>query len=149
MDQTGRSSRYDRDFFSGLAEKEHSIRERTTRRCATVAGPTPSTWSDTWRGRAGCRPGGGARPQRAGLRRGLSHIPVEAFDAGWSAFAPGTWLVATTAEDLGDAAGGPYGRYMAGEVRDGGLEELHCERFVHRRAMSGEPVEYRAVRARA
>ncbi len=67
---------------------------------------------------------------------GLSHIPVEA-----TAFAPGSWLVATAAEDLGDGAGGPYGRYLAVEVRDGRLEGLHCERFVHRRAMSGEPIE--------
>ncbi len=72
-------------------------------------------------------------PNALACAGGLSHIPVEAFDAGWSAFAPGTWLEATSAEDLGDAAGGPYGRYLAAEVRDGGLEELHCERFVHRR----------------
>lgn len=71
---------------------------------------------------------------------GLSHIPVVALDAGWGAFAPGSWLVATAAADLGDGAGGPYGRYPV-EVRDGRLERLHCERFVHRRAMSGEPIE--------
>ena len=108
-----------------------------------------------------CRPATApqVRPVRAGPvaeRHGATIHPgscdgtyeSEHLDAGWSAFAPGTWLEATSAEDLGDAAGGPYGRYLAGEVRDGGLEELHCERFVHRRAMSGEPIEYRAVRAR-
>ena len=79
---------------------------------------------------------------------GISHIPVPAFAEGWSAFGPGSWLVATAAEDLGDPDGGPYGRYFAEEGAAGRLHELHTERFVHRRAMSGEPIEYIALRAR-
>jgi hypothetical protein len=96
------------------------IPRRATQHCATAPGPTPSTWSAT-SASPGWLP---AWWREHGLNAlacagGLSHIPVEAF-AGWSAFAPGTWLVATTAEDPGDAAGGPYGRYLAGEVREGG-----------------------------
>ncbi len=118
------------------------IPRRATQHCTTVPRPTPSTVA----GHVG-EPGPVARlGEEHGLNAlacagGLSHIPVEAFDAGWGAFAPGSWLVATAAEDLGDGAGGPYGRYLAVEVRDGRLEGPHCERFVHRRAMSGEPIE--------
>lgn len=79
---------------------------------------------------------------------GLSHIPVEAFADGWSAFGAGSWLVATAGEDLSDPDGGPYGRYFADEVAAGRLADVLTERFVHRMAMSGEPIEYTALRAR-
>lgn len=65
---------------------------------------------------------------------GISHIPVEAFRAGWAAFPPGAWLVATALEDMGEYAVG--------------LEEVHTERFVHRLSFSGEPIEYVALRGR-
>jgi hypothetical protein len=79
---------------------------------------------------------------------GISHIPVEAFAEGWSAFPAGSWLVATAAEDMGDPDGGPYGGWVAGEVAEARLADVHTERFVHRLAMSGEPIEYTALRAR-
>jgi hypothetical protein len=79
---------------------------------------------------------------------GISHIPVEAFAAGWGAFPGGSWLVATAAEDMADPDAGPYGRFFAGEVAAGRLHDVHTERFVHRRAMSGDPIEYTALRAR-
>jgi hypothetical protein len=65
---------------------------------------------------------------------GISHIPVEAFAAGWDAFPPGSWLVATAREDMDEYAVG--------------LEDVHTERFVHRLAFSGEPIEYTALRGR-
>lgn len=65
---------------------------------------------------------------------GISHIPVDAFRAGWAAFPPGAWLVATAREDMDDYAAG--------------LEDVHTERFVHRLAFSGEPIEYTALRGR-
>jgi hypothetical protein len=79
---------------------------------------------------------------------GISHIPVEAFAEGWSAFPPGAWLVATAAEDLGDPGDGPYGAWVAREQAAGRLSDVHVERFRHRRAMSGAPLEYTALRAR-
>jgi hypothetical protein len=79
---------------------------------------------------------------------GISHIPVDAFAAGWAAFPSGAWLVATAAEDMGDPAVEPYGTFFAAEVRAGRLADLYTERFPHRRAMSGEPIEYTALRAR-
>lgn len=75
---------------------------------------------------------------------GISHIPVEAFDAGWRAFPSGSWLVATAREDLGDPGVDPYGAYFAGDT----VTDVHTEQFVHRLAMSGEPIEYTALRAR-
>lgn len=74
---------------------------------------------------------------------GISHIPVEAFDVGWSAFPAGSWLVATAREDLMDPAEGPYGEYFPGR-----LDDVYTERFVHRLAFSGEPIEYSALRGR-
>ena len=74
---------------------------------------------------------------------GISHIPVEAFDVGWSAFPAGSWLVATAREDLMDPGEGPYGGYFPGR-----LDEVHTERFVHRLSFSGEPIEYTALRGR-
>ena len=79
---------------------------------------------------------------------GISHIPVEAFAVGWAAFGAGTWLVATAAEDLGDPGDGPYGAWVARERDAGRLADVHVERFLHRRAMSGAPLEYTALRAR-
>jgi hypothetical protein len=79
---------------------------------------------------------------------GISHIPVEAFETGWSAFGAGAWLVATAAEDLGDPEDGPYGAWVAREQSAGRLADVHVERFLHRRAMSGAPLEYTALRAR-
>lgn len=79
---------------------------------------------------------------------GLSHIPVEAFDVGWSSFPAGSWLVATAGEDLSDPYAGPYGRYFTDEIGASRLGDVHTERFVHRKAMSGEPIEYTALRAR-
>jgi hypothetical protein len=79
---------------------------------------------------------------------GISHIPVDAFNAGWNAFPAGSWLVATAAEDMGDPEGGTYGRWVAGEVAEGRLADVYVERFRHRLAMSGEPIEYTALRAR-
>jgi hypothetical protein len=79
---------------------------------------------------------------------GISHIPVDAFAAGWGAFPAGSWLVATAAEDLGDGQGGTYGRWVAGEVAQDRLTDVYVERFVHRLAMSGEPIGYTALRAR-
>jgi len=79
---------------------------------------------------------------------GLSHIPFPAFDEGWSAFPAGSWLVATAGEDLSAPDGGPYGRYFADELAAGRLADVHTERFVHRLAMSGQPIEYTALRAR-
>ncbi len=74
---------------------------------------------------------------------GISHIPVQAFDVGWSAFPAGSWLVATARENLIDPAEGPYGEYFPGR-----LDDVHTERFVHRLAFSGEPIEYTALRGR-
>lgn len=74
---------------------------------------------------------------------GISHIPVEAFATGWAAFPSGSWLVATAAEDMADPAVEPYGAFFADELAD-----VYAERFVHRRAMSGEPIEYTALRGR-
>ena len=65
---------------------------------------------------------------------GISHIPVEAFAVGWDAFPPGSWLVATAREDM--------------DAYASGLEDVHSERFVHRLAFSGEPIEYVALRGR-
>jgi hypothetical protein len=79
---------------------------------------------------------------------GISHIPVDAFAEGWGAFPAGSWLVATAAEDLGDGQGETYGRWVAGEVAEDRLTDVYVERFVHRLAMSGEPIEYTALRAR-
>jgi hypothetical protein len=79
---------------------------------------------------------------------GISHIPVEAFAEGWSAFPSGSWLVATAAEDMGDPEEDVYGRWVAGEVAEGRLADVYTERFVHRLSMSGEPIEYTALRAR-
>lgn len=79
---------------------------------------------------------------------GISHIPVEAFAEGWSAFPAGSWLVATAAEDMGDPEEDVYGRWVAGEVAEGRLADVYTERFVHRLSMAGEPIEYTALRAR-
>ncbi len=79
---------------------------------------------------------------------GISHIPVKAFEVGWSAFGAGAWLVATAAEDLADPEDGPYGAWVARERAAGRLADVHVERFLHRRAMSGAPLEYTALRAR-
>lgn len=65
---------------------------------------------------------------------GISHIPPEAFAAGWAAFPPGSWLVATAREDMDDYSGG--------------LEDLYTERFVHRLSFAGESIEYVAMRGR-
>jgi hypothetical protein len=65
---------------------------------------------------------------------GISHIPVDAFAVGWDAFPPGSWLVATAREEMD--------QYAAGQ------EDVHTERFVHRLAFSGEPIEYIALRGR-
>lgn len=65
---------------------------------------------------------------------GISHIPVDAFAVGWDAFPPGSWLVATAREEMDEYAAG--------------LEDVHTERFVHRLAFSGEPIEYIALRGR-
>ena len=65
---------------------------------------------------------------------GISHIPVDAFAAGWAAFPPGSWLVATAREDMDEYAVG--------------LEDVHTERFVHRLSFSGEQIEYVALRGR-
>ena len=136
--------------FSLLLSSRRSTRSpsRTTRRCATVAGPTPSTWSDTWRGRAGCRPGGGARTQRARLRRGAgrtyrSRPPTPA----GARSRPGTWR-GHERRGPGRRRGWTLLALPGGRGARRGLEELHRERFVHRRPMSGEPIEYTAVRGR-
>ena len=65
---------------------------------------------------------------------GISHIPVEAFAAGWAAFPAGSWLVATARESMDEYAVG--------------LEDVYTERFVHRLSFSGEPIEYIALRGR-
>ncbi len=65
---------------------------------------------------------------------GISHIPVEAFAAGWAQFPAGSWMVATAREDMDEYA-----------TR---LEDVHTERFVHRLAFDGEPIEYIALRGR-
>ena len=65
---------------------------------------------------------------------GISHIPVDAFAAGWAAFPPGSWLVATARGDMD-----PYAA---------GLEDVYTERFVHRLSFAGEPIEYVALRGR-
>ena len=65
---------------------------------------------------------------------GISHIPVDAFAAGWAAFPAGSWLVATARE--------PMDEYAVG------LEDVYTETFVHRLSFSGEPIEYIALRGR-
>ena len=65
---------------------------------------------------------------------GISHIPVDAFAAGWAAFPAGSWLVATARE--------PMDEYAVG------LEDVYTERFVHRLSFSGEQIEYIALRGR-
>jgi len=80
---------------------------------------------------------------------GYGDIPAEAFQKVLDQLETDGWLAMCIKDrflDLEDDSG--FGKLIRGQVRDGGIEIVHRERYVHRKSIAGEDLFYEAVIAR-
>lgn len=80
---------------------------------------------------------------------GYGDIPAEAFRKVLDLLEPDGWLGMCIKDrflDVEDDSG--FGKLLRGLVRDGTIEVLHRERYVHRLSIAGEELHYEAVIAR-